>query len=284
MGIGSIIRQFAMRRVIKMALAKPSGPTIPTSGDEARKNDLYLIYLLDSAGVARFLVYNLVGDQLKGKWSLDGQNFIEERSLELSELANYQLWIQHYYRGWTFYTIGLPKFLRYRWSRWPWIRVTYDRFLQSRYNKRELPRQDRMKVLRYILSETVKDRAFQTHPTSLLTHFYTVRWVHRPDKDELMTYYTFLLDSMKEAHDLEATQQHGYKLKSQALNTITTFDLEEQRHNDNYNTQNRLFWLTAVLIAIGLVQAAAAAYDTWWRPPDSFTGTIGSQAIDLIRK
>ena len=122
-----------------------------------------------------------------------------------------------------------------------------------------------MKVLRYILSETVKDRAFQTHPTSLLTHFYTVRWVHRSDKEELMTYYTLLLDSMKEAQDLETMQHHGYKLRPQALNTVTSFELEEQRHADNRNTQNRIFWLTAVLMVVGIVQAGAVAYDTWWK-------------------
>jgi len=273
-----------MRRVIQMALVKRGGPTIPTSGDEARKNDIYLIYLLDGAGVARFLVYDLVGDQVQGKWSLDGQNFTEQRSLDTSELAEFEPWIQHYYRGWTFYTIGLPKFLLYRLTCWPWIKVTYDRYLQSRFNKRELPRQDRMKVLRYILAETVKDRAFQTHPTSLLTRFYTVRWVHRPDKEELMTYYTLLLDSMKEAKDLETSQHNGYKLRQQALNTITSFDLEEQRHTDNQNTQNRIFWLTVVLIVVGIVQAGAVAYDTWWKSPDTFTGTIGGQEIDLIQK
>lgn len=265
MGVVVSIRQFATRRVIQAALAKPTKGMIPLAGDEALKNDTYLVYMLDSAGKARLLVVDLVDDQVKGKWSLDGQNFTEERSLDISELAEFQPWVQHYYRGWTFYTIGHPKFFLYRWSCWPWIRVTFDRYLQSRFNKRELTRHDRMKVLRYILSETVKDRAFQTHPTSLLTHFYTVRWVHRSDKEELMTYYTLLLDSMKEAQDLETAQHHGYKLKPQALNTVTSFELEEQRHADNRNTQNRIFWLTAVLIVVGIVQAGAAAYETWWK-------------------
>ncbi|MDM7853269.1 hypothetical protein [Pseudochrobactrum kiredjianiae] len=99
-----------------------------------------------------------------------------------------------------------------------------------------------------------------------------------------MTYYTLLLDSMKEVQDLEKTQHHGYALKPQALNTITSFDLEEQRHTDNQNTQKRIFWLTVVLIVVGIVQAGAVAYDTWWKSPDTFTGTIGGQAIDLIQK
>lgn len=216
MGVVVSIRQFAIRRVIQAALAKPVKEMIPLSGDEALKNVTYLVYMLDNAGEARLLVVDLLDDQVKGKWSFDGENFTEERSLDIRELAEFEPWIQHCYRGWTFYTTGLPKFFLYRWSCWPWIRVTFDRYLQLRFNKRELTRHDRMKVLRYILSETVKDRAFQTHPTSLLTHFYSVRWVHRSDKEGLMTYYTLLLDSMKEAQDLETTQQHGYPCQRKA--------------------------------------------------------------------
>lgn len=284
MGLRTRIRQYSMQRVIQTALAKRTGRFIPTSGDQDQNNNFYVIYLLDKEKTARFLVENLAGDEVQGKWSLDGNNFAEEKALNIAELADFQPWIHHFYRGGIFYTIGITMFFRYRWSCWPWIRVKFDRYLQSRFNKRELPRQDQMNVLRYILSETVKNHAFQTDPTSLLTHFYSARWVHRPDKEELMTYYTLLLDSMKEAQDLEDTEHHGYKLKPQALNTITTFDLEDQRHDDNKKNQKGIFWLTMVLMVVGILQAGAAAYETWWKSPQIFTGTIGGQAIDLIQK
>ncbi|TAY05481.1 hypothetical protein ELH91_31965 [Rhizobium leguminosarum] len=141
-----------------------------------------------------------------------------------------------------------------------------------------------MKVLTYIMAETIKDRNFQTHPTSLLTHFYTVRWVHRPDKDELITYYTLLLDSLKVSEDLTSTQHHGYKLEPKALNTITAFDLEEQRHNDNKSMQTGIFWLTIVLVVVGIIQAGAAGYEQWLKPPETFIGTLGGQPINLIEK
>lgn len=141
-----------------------------------------------------------------------------------------------------------------------------------------------MKVLSYMMSETIKDRTFQTHPTSLLTHFYTVRWVHRPDKDELMTYYTYLLDSLKVSEDVSATEHHGYKLMPKALNTITGFDLEEQRHNDNKKIQTGLFWLTIVLMVVGVVQAGAAAYEQWWKGPETYAGTVGSIPVTLEKK
>lgn len=283
MGIGSWILQCAMKRVISLALRRKAPSLIPTSGDRAKANDCYVVYLLDETGEARFLVEKLEGAEVQGKWSHDGKSFTEEKVLPTSRLPEFTVYIQHYYQTWTFYSVGVWKFLRYRWSRWPWIRVRFDRFLQSRFNKKELARQARMEVLEYVLTETMKDRKFQTHPTNLLTHLYSVRWVHRPDKDELMNYYTFMLDALKESGDLEAADHHGYKLTPRALNTVSAFVQEERRHGDNYKIQRGIFWLTIALMFFGLVQAGAAAYEQWLKPPDTFTGTLGGQPIDLTR-
>lgn len=283
MGLRAWVRQFAMERVIATTLRKKS-PAIHTSGEKALQNDCYLPFLLDEAGEARLSVREIDRTEVRGKWSTDGQNFVQDRAIPLAELARYTLYVQHYYRGSTFYSVGLPKFLRYRWSGWPWIHVKFDRFLQARFNRKELTRQDRMKVLEHILSETIKDRAFETHPTRLMTHLYTARWVRREDKDELMNYYAFILDALKESGDLASTEHHGYKLTAKALNTVTAYAEDEQRHNDNYKIQNGIFWLTMVLIGVGLVQAGAAAYEQWGKPPQTFSGTIGSIPIELQQK
>jgi hypothetical protein len=284
MGLKEWVRQVAMRSVIATALRKNAPSMIPTSGDRATANDCYVVYLLDRAGIARFLAEEISASEIRGKWSLDGKNFTEERVLSKSELSDFTIWIRHYYRAWTFYSIGIPKFLLYRWTNWPWIRVKFDRMLQGRFNRKELPRQDRMKVLSFTMAETIKDRTFQTHPTSLLTHFYSVRWVHRPDKDELMNYYTYLLDSLKESHDLAPTEHHGYRLQPKALNTIAAFTLEEQRHDDNKKIQTGILALTIALTFVGIIQAGAAAYEQWWKAPETFTGTIGSIPVTLQRE
>lgn len=123
-----------------------------------------------------------------------------------------------------------------------------------------------MKVLDYVLSETIKKRNFQTNSPKLLTNFYTVRWVNRLDKEELMTYYAFLLDSLEKSGDLALTQPHGYALAPQALNTISAFEQEERRHHDNHMTQRGIFFLTIVLMAVGIVQAYTSVYDAWYKP------------------
>ncbi|MBD9375695.1 hypothetical protein IB238_24130 [Rhizobium sp. ARZ01] len=50
--------------------------------------------------------------------------------------------------------------------------MTFDRFQQARFNRKEL-----------------------------------TRWVRREDKDELMNYYTFILDALKESGDPTANQR-----------------------------------------------------------------------------
>jgi hypothetical protein len=224
------------------------------------------------------------GTEIRGKWSLDGKTFTEDRAIPVADLANYVLYVEHYYRGWSFPTLGMPKLLLYRWTGWPWIKVRFDRILQARFNRKELTRQDRMKVLEYILAETIKTRAFQTDSTRLLTHFYTVRWVHRPDKEELMNYYTFILDALKDSGDLAAADHGGYKLTAKALNTVTAYVEDDRRHNDNRKIQTRIVWLTIALTAIGGIQAGAAFYEQWLKPPEAFTGTLGGQPINLIQK
>ncbi|UXT53262.1 hypothetical protein FY136_28795 (plasmid) [Agrobacterium tumefaciens] len=257
------IRERATVWVIKTALEKNAPTLIPTSGERAEKNDSYAVYLIDQAGVARLVVNDITEVEVTGKWSLDGKEFTEPHSIPLTDLPQYSLYIQHYFRGWAFYTQGIWQFVRNRLTRYPHWKVTIDDILQARFNRKELTRRDRMKVLAHILASTIERRSYETAETDLLTRFYTARWVHRPDKEELMTYYRLLLESLKASGDL-SDGRHGFKLNAQALNTIADFEQEDRRHRDNYRTQRGIFWLTIVLMFVGVVQAGAAAYDAWW--------------------
>ncbi|OWK26018.1 hypothetical protein AJ87_47410 [Rhizobium yanglingense] len=100
--------------------ARENAPTlIPTSGERSEKNDLYAIFLIDQDGVARLVVDDINDAEITGKWSLNGKEFTEQRSIPLSDLPQYRLYIQHYYRGWAFYTQGISQFVRNRLTRYP---------------------------------------------------------------------------------------------------------------------------------------------------------------------
>lgn len=251
-----------MWRAIDIALRKNAPSSIPTSGERALQNDWYVVYFLDRDSVMWFLANEMYPAGLTGKWSIDGKNFDAQCSVPYSALGEYTLFVQHYYRGWVFYSHGLPSFHWKFLSGYPFWRVWIDRGIQAVFNTRSLPRRDRMKVLSYILAETVKDRDYEAHATGILTHFYSVRWVHRPDQEELRTYYGLLLESLNESADL-AKGQYGYKMKPKALNTLATFEQEERRHGENNNTQRGIYALTAVLMVVGIIQAISSAIEAW---------------------
>lgn len=265
MAVRAFMKRWLMRRVIAICLRKNAPSEWVTSGEEGRKLDLYAIYLIDGAGEARFVVNDMTSSTLEGKWSLDGKEFTEPRTLPSAELSDYTLYIQHYYGGWTFYSLGMPSFL-WKWAtQYPYFRVKLDRHIQAEFNKRELTRHDRMKVLEFIQAKTIKDRDFKTGSTQLLTEFYSARWVHRHDKTELMNYYQLLLDALVETGDIASTDT-GYVLKPKALNSISNFALEEQRHKESQAIQSGIFWLTVVLMLIGAAQGVAAVWEAFFKP------------------
>jgi hypothetical protein len=265
---GARIRRYFMWRVIDIALRKNAPSMITTSGEKGRQNDCYVVYFIGLEDAMRFVTNEMNPSGVTGKWSTDGQNFVAECSVPYAALSEYTLYILHYYRGWAFYSKGIPSFVLKYVGSYPFLRVMIDRALQMLFNRRKLTRRDRMKVLKHILAETIKDRKYHAHETQLLTHFYSVRWVYRSDKDELMTYYRLLLDSLKESNDLEAAES-GYILKPQALNTITDYEQEERRHNENAKTQRGIYLLTGILMVVGVVQAASSAIQVWqsWGKP-----------------
>lgn len=262
-------RRWLMRRVISIALKNPApSGWFTTSGEEGESNNLYIVYLNDEAAKSRFVVNSMTTSGLEGKWSSDAKNFEEPRSIPNSDLTDFTLYVLHFYRGWEFKIYGVWPFL-WRWAvNYYYFRVAADRRKQAKFNKLELTRHERMQVLTYIKDRTMKDRQYIARVTDLLTQFYSIRWVHRPDQDELKTYYTFLLDALKDSGDLESIE-YGYRLKARALNSITAFAQEERRHSENQNVQRGIFWLTVVLMIVGIVQGVSATWEAFFKAAPS---------------
>ncbi|WP_150129088.1 hypothetical protein [Rhizobium phaseoli] len=253
-----------MWRAVDIALRKNAPSLIPTSGDAGQRNDCYVVYFEDHDGKGRFLANEMNDLGVQGKWSVDGRNFVEECSVPYAAFPDFKPAIQHYYRGWTFHSRSIPAFMLKHVSGYPFWRVAWDRLLQTFFNRRQLTRHDRLRVLKYVLAETVKNRNHIAHETELLTQFYSVRWVFRPDKEELMTYYRLLLDALKESGDLKQAQ-YGLVLDPKAINTIAQYEQEERRHGQNAATQNGIRFLTVILTLVGIAQAVAAIHESWWK-------------------
>lgn len=266
MGLLAAIRSFFSRRVIAIVLQKSAPSKVPTSGEEGRKTNCFATYLVDGNGEARVLVTGIQRFGVSGKWSAHGGNFVAECSVPNKNLSEYTLHTIHWYKGWTFQSNGTTRFILQYISRYPLIRVRTDRLIQYFFNRKKLERRDRVELLSYIIDETVKNRQYTARKTDILSNFYTKRWVLRPDKEELMSYYDLLLDSLKETGDI-SYEQFGYALKPKAINTIAEYQLEERRHGENRGIQRRIFWLTFALVVISCIQAGSAVWEAWNSAP-----------------
>lgn len=266
MKLAARIRRYFMWRVCDIALRNVAPPIFTTSRPGSLQNNFFAVYLYDSRGIPRFVANEMQAEGLRGKWSNSATSFKAESecSVPYEAFDNFTIAIDYYYRGWRFRTNGVPMFVLQYLCSYPFWRIYTDRILQAVFNLRPLARRDRMKVLSFILAQTIKDREFEVHPTGILTHLYSARWVLRKDHQELMSYYGLLLDSLKHTGDL-ATGKHGgyYSIKPQALNTIAAFQREERRHRDNYKIQRGIFLLTVVLMLVGVAQAITGGYQTW---------------------
>ncbi|PYE30657.1 hypothetical protein C8J37_11632 [Rhizobium sp. PP-WC-1G-195] len=252
-----------MWRACDIALRATAPSLIKTSRPESLQNIFFSLFFIERNGPVRFLAKEMHQEGLTGYWSADAKNFNAECSVPYEAFDDYVIDINYYYPGWTFYNLGVPLFLLQHLVRYPFFRVWIDRTIQVFFNLRPLARLDRMKVLSYIFRQTIKDSKYQAHTTNLLTHFYSSRWALRKDFAELMTYYGLLLDSLKQTGDLAAGEHGGFKMNPQALNTIAAFQLEERRHRNNYSIQRGIFYLTLVLMVVGIAQATTGGFQAW---------------------
>jgi hypothetical protein len=113
---------------------------------------------------------------------------------------------------------------------------------------------ERIECLKLILEETLVERAYEVHSTSLSTLLYTQKWIFHPDKTRQVGYNELLLSSLEKSGDLEKTKD-GFKLLPKALLTISQYEEDQKKHRENVAQSKAMKWLTLALIIVGLAQA-----------------------------
>ncbi|NTA19836.1 hypothetical protein [Agrobacterium tumefaciens] len=176
MGAGEYLRRWLMRRVIAIALGRKTSKTlIPLTGAESRTNNIYVVYLVDEEGKVDFVVDSMTSTTLEGKFINNGKGEPVAGSVRLADLHRYVLDIRHYYRGFEFQSRGIWSFIWPWATNYPYFVTLNERRVQAKFNKRLLTRLDRVKVLEFFQTETIKKRDFRAGTTRLLSAFYTER-------------------------------------------------------------------------------------------------------------
>ncbi|WP_460233087.1 hypothetical protein [Agrobacterium radiobacter] len=259
MEIKNWLKRYFLWRVLDLALRRNASNTISLSNKAV---DAYAVYLMGLDGSNQFLAEEFHPHGVSGKWwSTEKSRFDEPCSVPYSRLHLFNIDIRYFYKGWTFQIQSVLRFLvQYHLLKYPFLIVSYSNVRQIFFNRQRLTRHERMKVLDHILTETLKSHDYHASHTELLTKFYSIQWVRHPQKDELLRYYSMLLESLAVSGDLKK-DGHFYVLAPNALNTIAAYELEERRHRDNYKVQFGILSLTSVLALIGIMQVYVAFVD-----------------------
>ena len=248
---------------IDKALEKPAPGSIPLSGPRALENDFYAVHLVDSTGKEQVW---LEGKTEKGYEAIVRKDNDAGDSTALSrediESTEYDLRIEHYYKGYQFNYSSPLEFLLANAFNWHRLAIFRDRNSQKRFNRQPLIRAERMDLLQYLVERSIQKPREKFDPLFLGMQLYSRKWFFHPGKDEHEEHLKLLLESFADAGDLKR-DNGGYMLSGKALETLSNHELEKQKHRDNLATAkvgNSLTWAIVVVGILGI----GAQIAMWW--------------------
>ena len=237
----------------KLALRKPSPNRIPMSLPRCAENDFYSVYVEIPDQNMKLNCKSETSNGMEGFLWISDKDGAEACVLR-STLDNHKwlLKIEHYFKGWVleynsaflFCLQNLLQKHRFLYSK--------DKLAQTIFNNKKLVRSERIKVLEYVLEQTTNKPDYQTDPLYLGMELYSKRWLFHPDRESMKNHYKLIFESLVESGDL-TKNDHAYKLSSKALNTISEYERDEQKHFDSQNSARKTRNLTKAIIVLGLL-------------------------------
>ncbi|MDP2030486.1 MAG: hypothetical protein Q8K12_12675 [Thiobacillus sp.] len=190
---------------------------------------------------------------VEGRW-VDADSFVLPACIPNDILHPAQFRCTHFIGIYEFKYHSALQLLIHEFLLLPRFDIWRDKLTQYFFNKQRLVRKERINVLRLILEATVRERRFTISSVSLASRLYSNRWVFHPDKDEMLSYCTLLLDSLASSGDI-VDERGSYRFAPQALSTLAQYEEDERKHRDMIRQQSALKWLTVALVVVGLIQA-----------------------------
>lgn len=235
---------------------KPIPDSIPLTGmDRLVTRDYFSLHL----GKRDFLALEKSSGGLTGFWWNDRFEAGRPASLPIKVAATMpQIYTQYYkeaeleFNGSLAFLIGVASFKAQR-------NVFLSRLRQRRFNRKELARDHRIKLLNFMYEETVRQRDFQTSALDYLVSKYGPMIINHPDRDELVSHHTLILESLVSSGDLRK-QQNRFLLNPAALSTLARSEQEDRRHQDSVRESRRLVVVTWLLVGVGVLSALSTYF------------------------
>ncbi|HCG88131.1 MAG TPA: hypothetical protein DE044_04200 [Alteromonas macleodii] len=236
---------------IDLALKKPAPDRIILSTPGCLENDCFQIYLFVPSLNWKMLLQSKV-DKGYGVflWVDGGRGRDATVLLPFLEKESTSFEITHFYQGYEFiYTSQVKYILSRLFFKHKLVQVK-DRVSQSVFNRKTLVRSERMELLRYLVERTVENSSFTTDSMSVGMYLHSNRWFHHPKRKEHQSHFRLLLDSLVSSGDL-VKSDYCYSVTGQALATLSEYERDQQKHQDNVNNAKTAHALTRALILVG---------------------------------
>ncbi|MBD3680106.1 MAG: hypothetical protein HUJ27_17100 [Rhodobacteraceae bacterium] len=253
------------RFVAKRALLKGLKRRAPGSFVYRPENNYYVSEIIESGTERRIIVEDVCDGKIIGRlWNGDKFDDTTEASLDGIRISDVR--ITRFYGYLRYDYKDALDFWKYELTGIPIFQSAKERLSQSIYNVRFRFRDDRIRVLRKIVSlhlERARANNGLLHDpdelsvVSLASELYGNRIYTHPKREEFFALLRLTLDSLVSSGDLDGDKR-GYKINGKALVTLSEYEQEERRHSDSVKQDRKLFWITAAIAAATAMQAYSA--------------------------
>jgi hypothetical protein len=236
---------------INIALKKPAPERIRLSSPGCLENDFFETNITIPSLNWKFLAQSKeLGGYSGFLWENDKNGRNATLLSKTLERNDFTFEITHYYQGYQFvYTSPLHLMFSRATYRHKIAKIK-DKLAQSIFNKKTLIRSERMELLNYIVEKTIDQPSYTTDSMSIGTHMYSNRWFHHPKRKEHQAHFKLILESLVESGELNNTD-YRYSVTGKALATLSEYESDQQKHQDNINAAKTAHGLTRALIIIG---------------------------------
>jgi len=240
----------------KLALRKPSPNIISMSLPGCADNDFYSVHIEVPEHRLKLICKAESTNGLEGFLWINNEDGAEACVLKSTlEESKWTLKIEHYYKGWILEYNSAFLFCMQNALQKHRFLYSKDKLAQTIFNNKKLVRLERIKVLEYVLEQTNHKPDYQTGPLDFGKELYSKRWLFHSDREFMKNHYKLIFESLAKSGDL-IKADYSYKLAPIAMNTISEYERDEQKHFDSQNSARKTRNLTKAIIFLGLANLA----------------------------
>lgn len=228
---------------------------IPRSGEKGKRTNCYIVFLNQGSN-PHLVIEGFHNDKLTClKW--DGKSFSEDAIIDIQEIDNLDLEIEHFFGLDNITYTGIYNFLIDRLLFISFIKIYYRRIAdfiaQSIFNKRSLQTRKRFDFLKSLIKHFIgRDNGFGY--VEVMSAIYSNRSFLHPHFHTQASLVTAYLDGFVDTNELER-RNGNYFLTGHALKVIDEYEEQDRKHRSATRIQWIMIFLTLALVIFTMVQA-----------------------------